>query len=41
VAPIVIGAADADFREHLSYDILGRRSITSAELAPATREGEA
>ncbi len=38
VAPIVIGAADADFREYLSYDILGRRSVSTAELQPIARE---
>ena len=31
---IFIGAADADFRENLSSDILGRRNVTTAELAP-------
>ncbi|MCC6151099.1 MAG: DUF58 domain-containing protein [Planctomycetes bacterium] len=35
---IVIGAADADFRENLSFDILGRRSVTTAELAPIKSE---
>ncbi|CAG0931534.1 hypothetical protein PLCT1_01812 [Planctomycetaceae bacterium] len=38
VAPIVIGAADADFRENLSYDILGRRSVSTTELQPISRE---
>lgn len=38
---IVIGAADADFRSNLSFDVLGRRSITSRELARGEGQGEA
>lgn len=36
---IVIGAADADFRECLSFDVLGRRSVATAELAPPKDAG--
>lgn len=36
---IVIGAADSDFRDNLTFDILGRRSVNTAELA--RQQGEA
>lgn len=40
VRAIVIGAADADFRDNLSFDVLGRRSVATGELVAVAHRGE-